>query len=61
MVSDESGHEELRKRDKMVPEVKPETEKPRKKSLRRGEPLCLSLSTYLTQLILKSHFTERQF
>ena len=35
-----SGHEELREKDKVLPEVEPETMKPRKKKLRLWEAFC---------------------
>ena len=44
----ESGHEELREREKMLPEVEPEAKKPRKKDPRLQEPLYLSLIVSLS-------------
>ena len=44
----------------MEEEVGSEEKKPRKKSLTLREPFYLSLIISLPQLILKSHFTERQ-
>ena len=48
----ESGHEELRERERMVLKEEPETKKRRKRILRLWEPSYL----VLTQLILKCFF-----
>lgn len=55
-------HKEPKVRDKMVPELEPETKDPRKKKMRQQELFYLSLIIFLLpQLILNSYFTERKF
>ena len=55
------GHKDPRERERMTEEADPETKKPREKSLKLWKSLFLLKIIYLTQLILKSYFAERQF
>ena len=56
-----SDHEELRERDKVAPEVKPETEKPRRRSLKLWASFGVSFINCLPPLFLKFYFSESQF
>ena len=57
----ESGLEEPRDRDKIVPKLEPETKKPGKANLRFQDSFYLLSIICLPQLILTPYFAKRQF